>query len=124
VTVLLDSNIVIDVLRGNTAARRFVSMCAEKPCVTSPTITELHAGYRSQREEKVAQDLLDSLRLVRVQEEWIWRRAGEHLKHFGASHGLDPLDALIAATAEHHGLKLATLNVKHFPMIKGLKRAY
>jgi len=32
--------------------------------------------------------------------------------------------AYIAATAEHHGLKLATLNVKHFPMFPKLKRAY
>ena len=31
---------------------------------------------------------------------------------------------LIAATAEHHGLDLATLNVKHFPMFKRLKAAY
>ena len=30
----------------------------------------------------------------------------------------------VAATAEHHGLELATLNVKHFPMFKRLKAAY
>ncbi len=40
------------------------------------------------------------------------------------SHGLDDIDALIAATAEHHGLRLATLNVKHFPMFPKLRRAY
>ena len=34
------------------------------------------------------------------------------------------MDAIIAATAEHHGLRLATLNVKHFPMFPKLKRAY
>ena len=40
------------------------------------------------------------------------------------SHGIDIPDAIIAATAEHHGLRLATLNVKHFPMFPKLKRAY
>ena len=50
--------------------------------------------------------------------------AGRMVKHFQKSHGLDDLDALIAATAEQHGLKLATLNTKHFPMFPKLKRAY
>ena len=42
----------------------------------------------------------------------------------GSSHAVEIPDAIIAATAEHHGLKLATLNVKHFPMFPKLKRAY
>lgn len=46
------------------------------------------------------------------------------MRHFAPSHGLDDLDAIIAATAEHHGLELATLNTKHFPMFRRLKRAY
>ncbi|MFP4542319.1 MAG: type II toxin-antitoxin system VapC family toxin [Opitutales bacterium] len=31
------------------------------------------------------------------------------------------LDLLIAATAAHHGLRLATLNRRHFSLIQGLK---
>ena len=34
------------------------------------------------------------------------------------------MDALIAATAKAHGLPLATLNIKHFPMFDGLTRPY
>ncbi len=52
------------------------------------------------------------------------RRAGVFSRLYEPSHGLDDIDALIAATAEHHGLRLATLNVKHFPMFPKLKRAY
>ena len=33
-------------------------------------------------------------------------------------------DAIIAATAEAERADLKTLNVKHYPMIKGLKPAY
>ena len=51
-------------------------------------------------------------------------RAGVFVRLYGGSHSIDDPDAIIAATAEHHGLRLATLNVKHFPMFPKLKRAY
>jgi predicted nucleic acid-binding protein len=44
------------------------------------------------------------------------------MRHFAMSHGIDIPDAIMAATAEHRGLRLATLNVKHFPMSPKLKR--
>jgi predicted nucleic acid-binding protein len=46
------------------------------------------------------------------------------MRHFHRSYGIDIPDAIIAATAEHHGLELATLNLKHFPMFPRLKPAY
>ena len=54
----------------------------------------------------------------------IARRAGAWVRVYGPSHSVGLADALIAATAEHHGLELATLNVKHFPMFKRLKAPY
>jgi predicted nucleic acid-binding protein len=54
----------------------------------------------------------------------IAKRAGSHLRHFASSYAIDIPDAIIAATAEHHGLRLATLNVKHFPMFPRLKPVY
>ena len=88
------------------------------------TLAELHAGFLSRPDEKEGERVFGSLRLVKVDDLDIWRRAGQFMKHFGPSHGLDDMDALIAAVAEHHELKLATLNVKHFPMFKRLKPAY
>jgi predicted nucleic acid-binding protein len=123
VSLLLDTCVVIDVLRGDTAAMTFV-LRQTKPLVCSVTLLELYKGFRSKREEAVAERLLSGLTNVQLDRSDIWRRAGQHMKHYGPSHGLDDLDALIAATAEHHGLKLATLNVKHFPMLKGLRKAY
>lgn len=50
------------------------------------------------------------------------RTAGLHLRAFRRSHpGIDLADYLIAATAEEEGARLATLNVKHFPMFEGLE---
>jgi predicted nucleic acid-binding protein len=38
--------------------------------------------------------------------------------------GIAGADLVIAATAAELGLDLATLNTKHFPMVKGLKAPY
>jgi predicted nucleic acid-binding protein len=110
-------------LRDDTAAMGFV-LRQNKPLICSVTLLELYKGFRSKREETAAERMVSGLANVPLDHQDIWRRAGQHLKHYGPSQGLDEMDALIAATAEHHGLKLATLNVKHFPMLKGLRRAY
>jgi predicted nucleic acid-binding protein len=50
------------------------------------------------------------------------RRAGEHLRRFRSSHsGIDLVDYVVAATAELHDATLATLDVRHFPMFRGLR---
>jgi predicted nucleic acid-binding protein len=55
----------------------------------------------------------------------IAQRAGAHLRAHRRSHqGIDLADYLIAATVDVHDAVLATLNVKHFPMFKGLRPAY
>jgi len=46
----------------------------------------------------------------------IGRRAGEYLRLYAKSHGVELGDALIAATASIHGLTLWTRNRKHYPM--------
>ncbi len=53
-----------------------------------------------------------------------WRLWGKNMRHYGASDGVQLADAIIAATAEVHVLKLVTLNVKLIPMFQRLKRAY
>lgn len=50
--------------------------------------------------------------------------AARWLNQYRPSHGLDIIDAVIAATARVHGLELIALNLKHFPMIPGLKAPY
>ncbi len=54
----------------------------------------------------------------------IAERAGVYLRQFRKSHHLDMADILIAATASHHNLPLATLNLKHFPMFPHLEAPY
>ncbi len=51
-------------------------------------------------------------------------RAGAFGHRFGGSHGLSPIDAIVAAAAELLSADLATLNLRHFPMFPDLKRPY
>ena len=121
--MLLDTCIVIDVLRGHEAALAFVNGLTDTPALSAITATELNAGIRNPRERRQIERLLEVYTVHDI-DVAIASRAGDYLRQFGPSHGIDPIDALIAATARAHGLELATLNLKHFPMFKGLKRPY
>lgn len=101
----------------------FVNSLAGKPVISVVTLTELFAGVKSRKEETLIGNIERILQVLPVTSS-IAKAAGQHLKHYRGSHGLDDLDAIIAATAEHHDLALATLNVKHFPMFARLKPAY
>lgn len=46
----------------------------------------------------------------------VGRRAGEYLALYSKSHGVGIADALTAAAASTSGLRLWTLNRRHYPM--------
>ena len=121
--MLFDTTILIDYLRGRREAIDLFEIRSEKPNISVVSTLELYAGVRSRREELRTEQLLSQAILLMVTQD-IAKRAGIFVRLYEASHGIDIPDAIIAATAEHHGLKLATLNVKHFPMFPKLKRAY
>lgn len=122
-TLLVDTGILIDCLRGHFAARAWLQALATPPAISAITLTELQWGARSQREQRDIAVMRSGSTVFDVTET-IADRGGVLLRHYHPSHGIDVSDAIIAATAEQHGLALATLNLKHFPMIKGLKRPY
>lgn len=121
--MLLDSCILIDVLRGREAALRFVDGLTATPSLSVITATELIAGIRNARERRHIERLLEVYTVHDIGLE-VASLAGDYVRQYGRSHSVDPMDALIAATAKLCDLELATLNLKHFPMFKGLKRPY
>ncbi len=118
---LFDTTILIAHLRGETEATRLLLATPEHERLASVlTRTELEGGMRSAERAEVA-GLLGVMHLVPVSDT-VASRAGEHLRRFRRSHqGIDIVDYVIAASAEIHDAELVTLNVKHFPMFKGLK---
>jgi len=121
--MLLDTCVLIDVLRGSEAALAFISELPEKPALSVITVTEILAGVRNARERKLFEQFAAACDAVPIDLE-IATLAGEYVSQCRKSHSVDPIDALIAATAKAKGLPLATLNLKHFPMLDGLKRPY
>ena len=120
---LLDTTILVDLLRKNKAAQGWLSSVEPAPAMSVVSLTELYAGVRSRREEHDLLQLEATIRPLTLERD-IAVRAGVFVRLYEASHNIDDPDAIIAATAEHHGLRLATLNFKHFPMFPKLKRAY
>jgi len=121
--MLLDTCIVIDVLRGREAALSFIDQLTDAPALSVITATELIVGVRKVRERRRIERLFAVYSIHDISLE-IASLAGDYVRQYGPSHGVDPIDALIAATAKIGGYELATLNIKHFPMFKGLKRPY
>lgn len=121
--ILLDTTILIDVLRGSDAAARWLGSLEEVPACSEVTRVEVLRGVRSE-ERGPTERLLAALRWIPVDEP-IARRAGELGREHRASHpGLGVADLIIAATAASVGAELATANVRHFPMFRRLRAPY
>jgi predicted nucleic acid-binding protein len=119
--ILVDSDVLISHLRGVDAARDWLTGARKRGplAISVVSVAELIGGMRSTERREVWR-LLTSFRSEPVTE-IIARRAGDMMRRYRSSHnGIGLGDYLIAATADVKGLELATLNVRHFPMFKGL----
>ena len=121
--VLIDTTVVIDLLRGYGPAHDYVLRLDAVPAASEITRIEVLRGVRS-GERRQTERLLSTFQWFPV-DEAIARRAGDLGRRTRASHrGLATADLVIAATALEHGLALATLNVRHFPMFEVLEPPY
>ena len=113
--VVLDTDVLIDLLRGREAARAFLREVAagSNPCCSVISVAELYVGMRPDEEAPTAA-LLDGLAIFPVTRE-IAEVAGR-FKQRARSRAVELADCLIAATAFVEGATLATGNVKHYPM--------
>ena len=124
--LLVDTSVLIDHLRGDPrAVQLLVEAVRAGHELHSVTVvrTEVLAGMR-RGEEKATLSLLGALGWQEVTVA-IADRAGEWARRFLRSHaGVDTVDYIVAAAAEQIGARLLTQNVRHFPMIAGLRAAY
>ncbi|GAA5153075.1 type II toxin-antitoxin system VapC family toxin [Microbacterium pseudoresistens] len=119
--ILVDTDVLIAHLRGVPEAHAWLRDAAGRDSLAMSvvTIAEITGGMRS-AERREVQTLLHAIPSIPIGE-LIARRAGDLRREFHRSHsGIGTADYLIAATAETAGARLATLNVKHFPMFPDL----
>jgi predicted nucleic acid-binding protein len=123
---VLDPSVAVDHRRGDAVAVELLRdvLLANEPLVASSIVRfELLAGVR-ESEFEVLETFFGAVTWVPVDEP-IARFAGTLARTHGRSHaGVDDADYLIAATVIELRAELLTVNVRHFPMIPGLRAAY
>ena len=117
-TVLVDSDILIEVSRGKdqpTLSRWTELSQSESLILYSPvSVAELWAGARP-REYEMLTRLFRALVCAPIDNE-TGRRAGDYLRQYRKSHGVELGDALVASAASLNAAQLWTRNRKHYPM--------
>lgn len=121
--LLIDTDVLIDFLRGLEQAKDFIASLPEQAYVSAITVAELHVGVRNGKERAVLTEFLDTLDTIALDAETA-ANGGLLRRDYGKSHGVGLNDALIAATAINKRLQLVTLNEKHCPMVKNLLVPY
>lgn len=116
--VLIDSDVLIDVLRDRkgTLIDQWIELAnSDDSLYCSPvSVAEIWHGMREQKRHAIER-LFSVMTCLPIGEE-VARKAGDYLRSFHKSHGLQLADGLIAATASLNGLALWTRNRRHFPM--------
>jgi len=121
--IVLDTDVLVDYLRGHGKAIVYVSAHAGRIILSSIVVAELYAGVRGEEELNTLDSFLATFPVIPVSAEMA-RRGGLWKHEYYASHGVGLADAIVAATAESQGAELKTLNTKHYPMLSGLRPPY
>jgi predicted nucleic acid-binding protein len=112
---LLDTDVVVEYLRGSDQAARFVEGLKGDLLISAISIAELWAGVKGKQEEEALDRFLLAFRVVAVDES-VGKLGGMLRQQYGPSHGTGLADALVAACAMTERASLVTFNTKHFPM--------
>ncbi|MBX9781681.1 MAG: type II toxin-antitoxin system VapC family toxin [Chitinophagaceae bacterium] len=119
--VLCDSNILIDVYRGNEQTIKLVTVLGKDRFVISAvTAAEVLFGARNKAElQKIKKDIA-SIQILEINDD-ISSLFVKLVADYTLSHKLTIPDAIIAATALTYKLPLFTHNQKDFRFIPGIK---
>jgi predicted nucleic acid-binding protein len=114
--LLIDGGVLASYLAGFEPACEFLEFAGDELVLAASTAAELHARARNEAEHEAIDHCLSAFRVLPI-DLAAARRAGELRR---AHPGLDPGDALVAACADLHQLRLVTLRPRAFPMLTDL----
>lgn len=117
-TILVDSDILIEVCRGRESGitSRWLELISSGTTIMYSAVSaaELWGGALPS-EHRLLHALFQALPCVSI-DETAGQKAGEYLRQYRKSHGIGLGDAMIAAAAVQSGAMLWTRNRKHYPM--------
>jgi predicted nucleic acid-binding protein len=121
--MLVDTDILIDYLRGYSDAVSFLEKNVDKVSVSAVSVAELYQGVREGEERTALRSMTSAFTLLALTDE-IAEIAGLYKRDYGEQIGCGLADCMIAATANFHDLELVTRNEKHFKMLKSVTVPY
>lgn len=119
VDALLDTNIIVDLLRGYPPALAWIAT-QHSPAICRFVYMEVVQGAENKQKMQQSIKFLGRFTLIEhTQEDFLWA-TGQIVK-YRLSYNVDLTDALIAAPVHRLNLPFYTRNTKHFlPMIPNL----
>ncbi|MCL4863905.1 MAG: PIN domain-containing protein [Caldilineaceae bacterium] len=117
---VIDTDVLIDIQRGNAAALAWFGGLAELPTIPGFVAMELIQDAQNARQVRQVVKLVAPLPVIWPTEIDCNRALADFTK-YNLSHNLGLLDALIAACAVGLSATLCTFNVKHYQVIPGLE---
>jgi len=125
VTVLVDTSVLIDYLRGHEGAAAVLERERAAAPLHASEITRLEvlAGMRP-AEEDATRSFLSTLAWHPVDADVAEDAGSLGRRWLPTHHTIDSADLAIAATAIRTGSELLTRTIRHFPMFSGLQAPY
>ncbi|MBM3333603.1 type II toxin-antitoxin system VapC family toxin [Candidatus Sumerlaeota bacterium] len=119
--ILLDTNVMIDFLRGHPSAIRFLSERehTDRLLCSIVSVFELHQGCRNADEQARLDRFLASFTVVPIEHDDSLT-ALEWFRRWRLSHGIAMLDCLIGAAAYRLRIAFFTRDQDHFSLFPGL----
>jgi predicted nucleic acid-binding protein len=123
VSVLADTSVLVDYLRGVEPARELLRSALERDeAVAASVLSRIELSIGVRRTERGGTDALVAALRWLVVDHAVVEQADALARRYAPSHsGIDAVDYCVAASALVEGLELWTLNVRHFPMFPGLR---
>ena len=118
VGALLDTSILIDILRLNVSANQWIAQQNFQFGVSGIVQIEVLQGALNKQDQTKGLKLLQRFdRIELIPSDYHW--AVEQLIRYKLSHNIGGMDCLIAATSHRLQIPIYTMNLKHFTPILG-----
>ncbi len=119
---LIDTDVIVEYLRGREQAVKYLESLEGMLHVSAITVAELYSGVRDDEQEALEQ-FLSAFDVVAV-DQVLARSAGLCRKGYQPAHGTGLADAIVAMSAKAVEAVLVTFNKRNYPMVQDLLVPY